>query len=292
MIRSMTGFGRSERCEDGRRFIVEMKSVNNRYLDLSIRLPRQFNAFESAIRSLLRQYVQRGKVDVFISCEELENSNVTVHYNQNLAEQYYNYLNEIAQQFHLSNDLSAARLSLYPDVLTCEESEEDASQLWEPLKATVEEAARSFCEARTREGEFLKKDLLDKLDDLSEDVDFISSRAPLIVEEYQKQLQERVQELLADAQVDENRIVQETAIYSDKVCIDEELVRLKSHIEAVRQTLNAQDSIGRKLDFLAQEMNREANTILSKTPDAESADHAIELKTGIEKVREQIQNIE
>ena len=292
MIRSMTGFGRSERCEDGRKFIVEMKSVNNRYLDLSIRLPRQFNSFEAAIRNLLRQYIQRGKVDVFISFEELENSNVTVHYNKSLAEQYYRYVNEMAEQFHLNNDLSVADLSRYPDVLTCEETDEDAGQLWEPLRATVEEAAANFCNARIREGEFLKKDLLDKLDNLSGDVAFISSRAPAIVEEYQKQLQSRVEELLSGAQVDENRIVQETAIYSDKVCIDEELTRLRSHIEAVRQTLNADESVGRKLDFLAQEMNREANTILSKTPDAESADHAIELKTGIEKVREQIQNIE
>lgn len=292
MACSMTGYGRAEREEDGRKFTVEIKSVNNRYLDLAIRMPRIFNPLESQIRAELRNYMERGKVDVFISYEDRNGAGGRVLYNKALAGEYLAHIKEMAEDFGLPQTMTAERLSQYPDVLTIEEENQDGSALWEPLKKTIDEAAETFRAARRREGEFLKEDLLKKLSGMEEGVDFLTERAPETVAAYQKELEEKVKELLGDAQIDESRILQEVAIYSDKVCIDEELVRLKSHIEATRQELEKSGSIGRKLDFLAQELNREANTILSKTIDAPSSNRAIGLKTEIEKIREQIQNIE
>ena len=292
MACSMTGYGRAEREEGGRKFTVELKSVNNRYLDISIRMPRIFNSFESQIRTELKQYMERGKVDVFISFEDAEGEGSRVLYNRSLARDYLDHIREIAEEFSLPVTMTAEKLSQYPDVLTIEEEETDESALWGPLQETIDAAAEQFCAARRREGEFLKNDLLGKLSGMEKDVAFLTERAPETVAAYQKELSAKVQELLGDAQMDESRILQEVAVYSDKVCIDEELVRLRSHIEATRQELEKQGSIGRKLDFLAQELNREANTILSKTIDADSSNRAIGLKTEIEKIREQIQNIE
>ena len=292
MACSMTGYGRAEREEGGRKFTVELKSVNNRYLDISIRMPRIFNSFESQIRTELKQYMERGKVDVFISFEDAEGEGSRVLYNRSLARDYLDHIREIAEEFSLPVTMTAEKLSQYPDVLTIEEEETDESALWGPLQETIDAAAEQFRAARRREGEFLKNDLLGKLSGMEKDVVFLTERAPETVAAYQKELTAKVQELLGDAQMDESRILQEVAVYSDKVCIDEELVRLRSHIEATRQELEKQGSIGRKLDFLAQELNREANTILSKTIDADSSNRAIGLKTEIEKIREQIQNIE
>ena len=292
MACSMTGYGRAEREEGGRKFTVELKSVNNRYLDISIRMPRIFNSFESQIRTELKQYMERGKVDVFISFEDAEGEGSRVLYNRSLARDYLDHIREIAEEFSLPVTMTAEKLSQYPDVLTIEEEETDESALWGPLQETIDAAAEQFRAARRREGEFLKNDLLGKLSGMEKDVVFLTERAPETVAAYQKELSAKVQELLGDAQMDESRILQEVAVYSDKVCIDEELVRLRSHIEATRQELEKQGSIGRKLDFLAQELNREANTILSKTIDADSSNRAIGLKTEIEKIREQIQNIE
>ncbi len=292
MACSMTGYGRAEREEGGRKFTVELKSVNNRYLDISIRMPRIFNSFESQIRTELKQYMERGKVDVFIGFEDAEGEGSRVLYNRSLARDYLDHIREIAEEFSLPVTMTAEKLSQYPDVLTIEEEETDESALWGPLQETIDAAAEQFRAARRREGEFLKNDLLGKLSGMEKDVVFLTERAPETVAAYQKELTAKVQELLGDAQMDESRILQEVAVYSDKVCIDEELVRLRSHIEATRQELEKQGSIGRKLDFLAQELNREANTILSKTIDADSSNRAIGLKTEIEKIREQIQNIE
>lgn len=292
MACSMTGYGRAEHEEDGHRFTVEIKSVNNRYLDVSIRMPHIFNQFETKIRSELKNYMDRGKVDVFITYEDENGGNGKVLYNRTLAGEYLAYIRQIAEDYSLPVTMTAEKLSQYPDVLTLEEENKDESALWEPLKKTIDEAAEKFRAARLREGEFLKNDLLGKLSGMEEDVKFLTERAPQVVADYQKQLEEKVKQLLGDAQMDETRILQEVAVYSDKVCIDEELVRLASHIGATRAELSKDGPIGRKLDFLAQELNREANTILSKTVDAESSNRAIVLKTEIEKVREQIQNIE
>ena len=292
MVKSMTGFGRCEISEGDRKMTVEMKSVNHRYLDVAIKMPKKLNFFESAIRSLLKTYIQRGKVDVFITYEDLSEANTTLRYNQALAAEYLKYMNQMAEEFHLEQDVKVSALSRYPEVLVMEEVQEDEEELWKLLEKAVKGACEQFVETRIREGENLKRDLLIKLDELLEHVAYVEERSPQIVAEYREKLTEKVKELLADTQMEESRIAAEVTIYADKICVDEEIVRLKSHIKHTKETLEKEDSVGRKLDFIAQEMNREANTILSKSNDLEVSNHAIELKTGIEKVREQIQNIE
>ena len=292
MVKSMTGFGRCEISEGDRKMTVEMKSVNHRYLDVAIKMPKKLNFFESAIRSLLKTYIQRGKVDVFITYEDLSEANTTLRYNQALAAEYLKYLNQMAEEFHLEQDVKVSALSRYPEVLVMEEVQEDEEELWKLLEKAVKGACEQFVETRIREGENLKRDLLIKLDELLEHVAYVEERSPQIVAEYREKLTEKVKELLADTQMEESRIAAEVTIYADKICVDEAIVRLKSHIKHTKETLEKEDSVGRKLDFIAQEMNREANTILSKSNDLEVSNHAIELKTGIEKVREQIQNIE
>lgn len=292
MIKSMTGFGRCEICEADRKFTVEMKSVNHRYLDVTIKMPKKLNFFESASRAVLKEYIQRGKVDIFISYEDLTEENVSVKYNRDVAAKYLEYLRQMSEDFGLEDDIRISTLSRYPEVFTMEEVEADEKDLWAVLEKAVRGAAEGFVKTRIREGENLKADLISKLDGMLEHVAFIEARSPQIIAEYRQKLTDRVKELLEDTRVDEGRLLTEVTIFADKVCVDEEIVRLKSHIASVKQTLNAGGSIGRKLDFLAQEMNREANTILSKTNDLEISDRGIELKTEIEKVREQIQNIE
>ncbi len=269
-----------------------MKSVNHRYLDVSIKMPKKLNFFEAAIRSELKNYIQRGKVDIFISYEDFTESNVCVKYNRELAAEYLGYLNQMAEDFSLENDVKVFGLSRYPEVFTMEEQSIDEKKLWELLKQALEGAAKGFVETRITEGAHLRDDLLEKLDGMLSHVDFITARFPQIVAEYRQKLEDKVKELLSDVNIDENRLLMEVTIFADRVCVDEELVRLKSHIETTKETLKAGGSIGRKLDFIAQEMNRESNTILSKSNDLEISGHAIELKTEIEKVREQIQNIE
>lgn len=292
MIKSMTGFGRCEIMEGNRKFTVEMKSVNHRYLDVNIKMPKKLNFFEAAIRNELKNYIQRGKVDVFITYEDFSENNVSVKYNKETAATYLQYLNQMAADFGLENDVRVSSLSRYPEVFSMEEQSVDEEELWKELQRAIKGAAEGFVETRIKEGENLRADLLLKLDGMLEHVNFITERSPQIVEEYKQKLQDKVRELLEDTKIDESRLLMEVTIFADKVCVDEELVRLRSHIEATRNALIEGGSIGRKLDFIAQEMNREANTTLSKTTDMEISNRAIELKTEIEKVREQIQNIE
>lgn len=292
MIKSMTGFGRCEVSENNRKFTVEMKSVNHRYLDVNIKMPKKLNFFESSIRTMLKDYIQRGKADIFITYEDFSENNVSVKYNKDIAAEYLKYLKEMAEEFELDNDIRVSSLSRYPEVFTMEEQTIDEEGIWKTLEKALRGAAEGFVETRIREGENLRKDLTDKLDGMLLHVDFIQERSPQIIAEYKQKLEDKVRELLADAKVDENRLLMEVTIFADKVCVDEEIVRLKSHIETTKSTLLAGGSMGRKLDFIAQEMNREANTILSKANDLEISNRAIELKTEIEKVREQIQNIE
>lgn len=292
MIKSMTGFGRCEITRGERKISVEMKSVNHRYLDVNIKMPKKLNFFEAAIRGMLKDYIQRGKVDMFISYEDFTESNVCVKYNKELAAEYMKYLKMMAEDFALDNDIRVSALSRYPEILSMEEQTVNEEELWQLLEEAIKGAAEGFVETRIKEGENLKKDLLTKLDGMLSHVDYITERSPQIIAEYKQKLKSKVAELLEDANVDENRLLMEVTIFADKVCVDEELVRLRSHIETTKENLVQGGSIGRKLDFIAQEMNREANTILSKTSDLEISNHAIELKTEIEKVREQIQNIE
>lgn len=292
MIKSMTGFGRCEIAENDRKFTVEMKSVNHRYLDVNIKMPKKLNFFESSIRNELKKYISRGKVDVFITYEDFSEATTNVHYNKELAGEYLMYLKQMAQDFQLENDIRVSTLSKYPEVFSMEEVDVDEEELWKELQKALDGAAELFVETRITEGENLKNDLIEKLDGMLKLVDFISERSPQIIAEYRQKLEDKVRELLGDNTVDEGRLLTEITIFADKVCVDEEIVRLRSHIETTKNTLIEGGSIGRKLDFIAQEMNREANTILSKANDLEVSNCAIELKTEIEKVREQIQNIE
>jgi uncharacterized protein (TIGR00255 family) len=292
MIKSMTGFGRSEVAENDRKFTVEIKAVNHRYLDVNIKMPKKLNYFESSIRAELKSYISRGKVDVFITYEDKQESNSCVHYNKALAEEYLTYLKNMAVEFSLEDDIRVSTLSHYPDVFTMEEKTEDEGEIWQELKKAIDGACTMFVDTRITEGENLKCDLLGKLDGMLGLVDFIEQRSPQIITEYKEKLAERIKELLQDKSVDESRLLTEVTIFADKVCVDEEIVRLKSHIESMKNALTEGGSIGRKLDFIAQEMNREANTILSKSNDLQISNCGIELKTEIEKVREQIQNIE
>lgn len=293
MIKSMTGFGRCEAADEERKFTVEMKGVNHRYLDANIRMPKKLNFFESAIRSLLKESVHRGKVDIFITYEDFSESQVSLKYNETLAAEYLEKFKMMEEKFSLENDIRVSTLSRYPEVLTMEEKMDDEEELWKGLKKALDGAIAQFVQTRTVEGENLKKDLIAKLDGMLELVGQIEERAPKIIAEYREKLEGKVKELLEDTQIDEGRIASEIVIFADKICTDEEVVRLRSHVEHMKTTLQSDDSgIGRKLDFIAQEMNREANTILSKANDLETSNIGIELKTEIEKVREQIQNIE
>lgn len=292
MIKSMTGFGRCEVTEGNRKYTVEMKSVNHRYLDVNMKMPKALNFFESTIRNVLKEYMERGKVDLYITYEDFSEERFSLKYNEELAGEYLTHLNAMAEKFGLENDIRVSTLSRYPDVFTMEEIETDEKELWAGLEKAIRSAAEQFVTSRITEGEHLKADLCAKLDTMLTYVDFIEERSPVIMKDYRERLEAKVQELLGDRQIDDGRIATEVTIFADKICVDEETVRLRSHIKGMKAALEAGGSIGRKLDFIAQEMNREANTILSKANDLEISDTGINLKTDIEKVREQIQNIE
>lgn len=292
MLRSMTGFGRCEIADQDRKVIVEMKSVNHRYCDITIKMPKKLGFFEAAIRSLLKKYIQRGKVDVFITYEDYTENRSCLKYNRELAAEYLKALCQMQADFGIEDDIRVSSLSRYPDVLVLEEQPVDEDELWHFLEEAIKRACDGLVETRTREGEQLKQDLIAKLDGMLDTVGYIAERSPEIITEYRARLEDKVRELLGDANIDEGRIAMETTIYADKLCVDEEIVRLRSHIESTKATLESGGGVGRKLDFIAQEMNREANTILSKANDLAISNKAIDLKTDIEKVREQIQNIE
>ena len=294
MIRSMTGYGHSEVSSGNRKISVEMKSVNHRFLDVGIRMPRQLNAYDAALRTRLKKYASRGKIDLFITYENLEEGKQVLHYNAGLAGEYVKYMRQMAEDFHLSNDVRVTALARFPDILTIEETAEDEEIVQKLLFEAFDKACEQFVETRTAEGERLKEDLIAKADIIEREVAAIEERSPEIISEYRERLEKRIAEVLQDTELDESRIAAEVVIYADKICTDEERVRLRSHIASYRETLSGKnsDSIGRKLDFLAQEMNREANTILSKANDSFVSERGITLKTEIEKIREQIQNIE
>ncbi len=288
----MTGFGRAEYADEKCKITVELKSVNHRYLDCSIKMPKKLGYFETSIRTLLKDYIQRGKVDVYITYEDYTTDNFSLKYNRDMARAYYTHLQEMAEEFGIENDVRVSTLSRYPEVFSLEEMNVDEEEIWSDLDRVIRQAAEAFVSSRIHEGDNLKRDLCDKLDTMLTYVDEIEKRAPAIIEEYRKDLCEKVADLLADSKIDEGRILGEVTLYADKICVDEEIVRLRSHIGTTKKILEEGGSVGRKLDFIAQEMNREANTILSKANDLTTSDIAINLKTDIEKVREQIQNIE
>ena len=296
MVYSMTGFGRSEYSDEARRVIIEIKSVNYRYCDISIKLPRSISRFEPELKKRVKKYVERGKVDVYITYNSLKSSGYTVKYDKEIAEQYMNHFRQMEKDFGLEEDYKPTVLARFPDVLTVEESFEVEDEEYEIIEKVLDAAGKQFMESRAKEGENLRVDILEKLDELESLTCQVDELAPQIIEEYRTRLTEKVEKLLDTANIDESRIVQEVTIYSDKVSVDEELVRLHSHIAAFKDMLSAteeaSETIGRRMDFIVQEMNREANTTLSKSDTLSVTDIGIDMKTCIEKIREQIQNIE
>lgn len=292
MLKSMTGFGRYESVDEDGKVIVEIKSVNHRYSDITVKLPKKLSMFETAIRTLLKGYISRGKVDVSITYEDYAEGKVCVKYNEEIALEYWKNLNKLSQSLQMENDVTISMLSKYPEVFSLEEVDVNRDELWKVLEDGVQMAAERFVQSRIDEGQHLKEDILKKSEKLIEWIAYIEQRMPEMLEAYREKLTNKVQEVLGDKQIEESVLTTELIIYSDKVCVDEETVRLKSHIKNLQATMEEGDNIGRKLDFIAQEMNREANTILSKANDIEVSNKAIDLKTEIEKIREQIQNIE
>ena len=292
MIKSMTGFGRAERLQNDRKFSVEMRAVNHRYLDVSFRMPKKLGMLEIKARRVLKEYMERGKVDVFIGFEDYSTADCALRYNEELAGEYLKHCREMSEKYNLEFDIRVSNLARFPDIFQMEDKELDEDELFPELEAVIREAAEKFVQARITEGENLKNDLLQKLEEMRGLVAHIEKRSPEIIEEYKASLREKVSDLLADSSIDESRIAAEVTIFADKICVDEETVRLKSHVEAMTEELKKGGPVGRKLDFIAQEMNREANTILSKSTDLSVSDAGINLKTIIEKIREQVQNIE
>lgn len=294
MIKSMTGFGRGEAAGPNYKVTVEIKSVNHRYLDLSIKLPRKLNAYEANLKTIIKKYLVRGKVDVYVNYENISDETVDIQYNSLVAARYLDIFREMAEEFHIENDVRVSSLSRYPEVLVTEDLEPEEDELCGIAEEALTKACEQILAAREAEGRHISEDLVLKLDSMTAIIDYINSHSEGILKDYRAKLLERVQEVLGDVNVDESRIATEVVLYADKICVDEEMVRLRSHIDSMKEALisGKEEGIGRKLDFIAQEMNREANTTLSKANNLEISQKAIDLKTEIEKVREQIQNIE
>ena len=292
LIKSMTGFGRSEMVTEQCKITVEIKAVNHRYCDLNIKMPKKLNILENAVRGAIKKAVHRGKLDVYIGYEDLSEHAACVQLNKELGREYYRALSELSEELGIDNDSSAVRIARMPEVLMLSEAQLVPEEVEETLFLAVGQALSQFMESRVREGEQLKEDILRKLHGMTGNISAIEERYPQMVSDYRKKLTDKVKELLADSNVDESRIATEVVIYADKICVDEETVRLRSHITNMEEELTRGGNVGRKLDFIAQEMNREANTILSKANDITVSNMAIDLKTEIEKIREQVQNIE
>ena len=291
-LKSMTGFGRTEVSNDQYRLSVEVKSVNSRFLDLSIKMPKKFNALEANIRNTVKEYISRGKVDLFITYESFSEKGKALRLDLPLAKEYLESMRTLVNALGVEDNVKVTNLASLPDVLVLSEESEDDDALWESLKPSLTGALERFSETRVMEGENLQQDLLGKLSEMEAIVNRIDERSPEITATYEARLRAKVSELLEGTGIDEARIVQEVTIYSDKICTDEERVRLHSHIKNMRTKLQNGGLVGRELDFVAQEMNREANTTLSKANDLIVSEDAIGLKTLIEKIREQIQNLE
>ncbi len=292
MLKSMTGYGRAEDTLNGRSYVVEVRSVNNRYLDCNIRLPRVYVCAEDGIQKRVKKTISRGKVDVFVTIENKADDAVSVTLNEGVAAGYLNALNAMSEQFQICNDVSVSLLSRFPEVFRVEKVPEDLEQLTADLHSVADKALADYDEMRSREGEKLAEDLLGRLVTLEEYTAVVEKRSPETVRAYREKLTARIQEVLADKQLDEGRILTEAAVFADKVAVDEETVRLRSHIAQFRSMIEGGSPIGRKMDFLVQEMNRETNTIGSKCNDLELSSVVVDMKAELEKIREQIQNVE
>lgn len=292
MIKSMTGYGRSELVFEDCKIIVEIKAVNHRYCDLSIKIPKKLNSLETVVRNYVKKSVNRGKIDVFINYEDLSEKASVVKLNEDMGQKYYEALSRLSELLHISNDATALKIARLPEVLSVEESQFNPEDIEGHVLEAVEQALVHFSDSRIKEGTNLKIDILNKLEGMKDNISEIERRYPQMIADYRKKLEDKVRDLLETVNIDESRIATEVVIYADKICVDEETVRLRSHISSMKDEMKKGGNIGRKLDFIAQEMNREANTILSKANDITISNKAIDLKTEIEKIREQVQNIE
>lgn len=290
MIRSMTGYGRGKYEIDSREYIVEIKSVNNRYCDVSIKLPRSISYLEEKIKKEITSKVSRGKIDVFITFYNNSTKGKSIKFNRELAGIYINELRELAKENGINDEIQVTDISKFPDILTVE-NEEDEELIWNELKLPLEEAINNFIAMKETEGNKIFEDLTKRIEDIQEKVNTISKNSTRLIKEYIVKLEERIKELLNTEKIDENRLAVETVIYADKCSVEEEITRLNSHICQFRELIK-ENVIGKKLDFLIQEMNRETNTIGSKSSSIEITNLVVEIKTQIEDIREQIQNIE
>ncbi len=292
MIKSMTGYGRAAETIAGMAVTVEIKSVNHRYFEFSSRTPRAYGFLDEKLKSFIQSAVSRGKVECSVQIESLEEAEVQVHLNASLAQGYLQAFSELGVRFGLENDVRVSTLSRFSDIFSIHKTEADEEKIWDAVRTVTAQALERFIAMRAREGERLRADVLSRADAILDHVAFIESRSPETVREYNEKLLSRMQTVLESTQIDEQRILLEAAIYADKVAVAEETVRLRSHIDQLREFFNSEEAVGRKLDFLVQEINREANTIGSKAQDVEIARRVIDVKAEVEKIREQIQNIE
>lgn len=293
MAISMTGFGRGEYKDDNYYFLVECKTINHKYCDINVRLPRKISFLEDKVRNLVKDYAKRGRVDLYIKLDLLGSEDVNLKFDETLADQYVGILKQIKEKFDLVDDISVMNVAKFPDIVKCEEKEEDEDLLWSMLKQAVEAALIKLKEMRSEEGKKLADDVIMRCDLLKNYIIEIEKNSDSVVIDYKEKLNNRISEMLEDPSIiDENRLAQEVAIYADKSSITEEIVRFNSHIDQLKKTVVKSDSIGRKIDFLIQEMNRETNTIGSKSSDLSITNLVVEVKSELEKIREQIQNIE
>ena len=292
MIKSMTGYGRAQAINDGLDITMEIKSVNHRYFEFSARVPRAYSFLEEKLKTFVKSKVARGKIECYLYITEMDTAAADVMVNKPLAEGYIKALSELENDYSLRNDVSVIQVARFPEVLTVKKAEADEDAVWATVLPVAEEAVERFIAMREREGEKLKEDVFSRGNTILEKVAYIEKRSPETVKEYTARLTERIKEVLADTTIDESRILTEAAIFADKVAVAEETVRLRSHISQLGEMLSGDESVGRKLDFLVQEMNREANTIGSKCQDVNVTKQVLDIKAEIEKIREQIQNIE
>lgn len=292
MIRSMTGFGRAQQTIDGRDILVEIKSVNHRFFEFSCRVPRAYGYLEEKLKSYLQGKISRGKVDVGVTVVTLEGTNAHVEINYELAKSYADALRTLGGKLNLQDDLSLSAISRFSDIFAVRKGLEDEEVIWDGVRAVLDIAAEKFVSMRSAEGERLRDDCLARLANIEMAVEGIERRSPRVVEVYREKLYNKLRDILADKNIDEQRLLTEAAVFSEKTAVDEETVRLRSHIAQFRDILKLKEPVGRKLDFLVQEFNREANTIGSKAQDLEIARVVVDVKSEIEKIREQIQNIE
>jgi uncharacterized protein (TIGR00255 family) len=292
MVKSMTGYGRHQEMLDGMNIVVEIKSVNHRYFDFSSRTPRNYGFLDEKLKSYVQSRVSRGKIECYVQIENLEDDSVVVEVNHSLAKGYIDAFKELSERYGIDNNINAGLLARFNDVLIIHKDDEDEDKIWNAVNSVAEKAVDKFIAMREVEGEKLRDDICSRADYILTQVEYVEKRSPETVKEYNDKLLDRMTEMLGDAHFDETRILTEAAIYADKIAVAEETVRLRSHLSQLKDFFNSKEAIGRKMDFLVQEINREANTIGSKANDVDIARCVLEIKSEVEKIREQVQNIE